>query len=169
MEKDEFALETFKNIQEIIRFIDQKASLLLVITGAIIPVFIECSKELSIIRTHNIVESLTFLAGLVLVSLVIFEIYFIVFKIINIRAASHYKPNELSVFYFGHIITDTRYVYQNKFKQLPDNKIEKEITAQIYEVSNILDNKVKNIRIASYFLVGEIIALLIFILLTKLI
>ncbi|ESS66027.1 hypothetical protein MGMO_216c00020 [Methyloglobulus morosus KoM1] len=46
MEKQNFALESIKNIQELIRFIDQKSGAVLLVSGLIMTAFLEFSKEL---------------------------------------------------------------------------------------------------------------------------
>ena len=46
MEKQEFALESFKNIQQLIQFTDQKSGAILVVSGLVLTVFLEFSKNL---------------------------------------------------------------------------------------------------------------------------
>jgi hypothetical protein len=171
MEKHQFALENFKNIQELIRFTDQKAGLILVIFGFMLTLFLNSTKGLSLVylcsikSTLGIVWSLSiFIVGLIFIIVSVFQIYFVLFKIIYPRSAHCYKKKEYSLFYFEHIAKLSRDQFRSGVKELPDNDngILDEILGQVYEVACIQKEKTDNLRIAIVLIYVAVIALLIF-------
>lgn len=168
MKKEEFALESYRNLQELIKFIDQKASLLLVITGAIIPIFLEISKNLFFIKPKRFIEILVLIFGVLVILTIACQLYFIVFRIIGVRKPKHYSSKEQSLFYYGHIIQKDKSDFMSKLNNLTDKAIMNEISSQVYEVAHIMDSKSENFRIASYLFLIEIVMFLIYVFLVKL-
>ena len=78
-------LENFKNIQELIKFADQKASGLLVVHGFLISIYINFFEDTKFIelKEASIKNWLILVFGLGFCITMIVEIYYVVFKIIN--------------------------------------------------------------------------------------
>lgn len=171
MEKQIFALESFKNIQELIRFIDQKSGAVLLVSGLILTVFLEFSKVLVFdFDSFSYASVVTFAFGLTTSASLIYTIYLSIFKILRPRLAMHYCGNECSLIYFNHlsIMTDKPTMFE-EFKKLDNESILKNITDQIFEVSKVLDKKIIELHNAMNYLFFSVISLLIFILSSRLI
>lgn len=169
MEKQEFALESFKNIQQLIQFTDQKSGAILVVSGLVLTVFLEFSKNL-VFRSISFGSIVIFIFGFTTAFLLVYTIYLSIFKILRPRLAKHYHVNELSLIYFNHLakISDREEIFQ-KFKNLNDDIILKNITDQIFEVSRILDAKITELHNCINYLFFAIASLLIFILTLRLV
>lgn len=169
MDRTSFALEDFRNIQDLIKFIDQKAGAVLLVFGFILTAFIDFARDMVIIspKGANAISIVTFIAGLVLVVDLIYQIYFILFKVIDPQKAKNYCSNEKCLFYFEHIASMEKEHFMKQFSDMDEDDIEKEILGQVYEVAKILDNKRNNFCISLRHLYGSAILLLVFILLTK--
>lgn len=171
MDKHQFALENFKNIQELIRFTDQKAGLILVIFGFMLTLFLNSTKGLSFLYLCSIKSALgivwsltTFIVGLIFIFVSVFQIYFVLFKIIFPRSPHYYKKKEYSFFYFEHIAELAKDQFCSGVKKLPDNDngILDEILGQVYEVACIQKEKTNNLRKAIVLIYVAVIVLLIF-------
>jgi hypothetical protein len=171
--KISFAIENFKNIQELIRFMDQKAGVLLIMYSCVVSTFIEFSKGLCFINPfvykNTLISIFTFITGICLIILCLYQIYCIIFKIILPRKAHNYNSNETCLYYFGHIANFNKGQFLNEFNQLNDAKILEVILGQIYEVSKIMKQKSENFITAAKCLFCSVIILLLYILLIKLI
>ncbi|MCP8615240.1 hypothetical protein [Salirhabdus salicampi] len=174
MDKNDLLQFNHSNIQELIRFIDQKAGALLVIYGFLFTATIEYAKKLSFINPFNlnngfittlsIVELVT---GLLLIYLLIYQIYIVLFRIIKPRHASNYTQEELSIIYFDHISKQNKFEYINHIEQLPEDNlktfIQRELATQIHEISSIMSQKSKNLNSLLNYLFFSIFLLLFFI------
>ena len=105
MEKENFALESFKNIQELIRFIDQKSGAVLVIAGLAFTGYIEFAKNLRFVTFEevNFLGVVSFLSGLVTIIYLLYVVWISIFKVLKPRLAKNYKNGEHSLFYFEHL------------------------------------------------------------------
>lgn len=168
MEKHDFALESFKNIQELIRFIDQKAGAVLVISGLILTIFLEFSKELVFVWSISIMGSMTFIFGLATVSLLTYVIYLSI-VVITPKLAENYTNSECSLFYFEHLAQKGKTEINLIFESLQEEIILKHIIDQSCEVSKILNEKTKKVQFSMKILFYSIVTLLLFILTSKLI
>ncbi len=171
MEQQEFALECFKNTQELIRFVDQKSGAVLVVSGLILTVFLEISKALIFqFQPISWAGFLTFLFGTTTTLLLIYVIYISIFKILRPRLAKHYAATELSLLYFNHLaqVNDKSAMFM-QFKKLDDDVILQNITDQVFEISKILDNKIIALHHSMNFLFYAVASLLFFILTSRLI
>ncbi|QJD85985.1 hypothetical protein [Cohnella herbarum] len=143
----QFAMDSFKNIQELIRFIDQKAAAVLVVYGFIITAYIEFSKTQSFINPFKlslvpgIGSSLIFVFGVLTLGNIVRQIYFIIVKILKPRLAMNYKEDEHSVFYFEHISSIRKNVLNSRLKSISEDQIIEEIAGQIHEVAKIMTIK----------------------------
>ena len=144
MDNQSFALESFKNIQELIRFVDQKSNGVLLVSGLILTAFLEFSKGLVFsFSSVSIAGFLTFVFGATTIGLLSYVMYISIFKILRPQLAKNYSSNEASLLYFKHLaeIKD-KTLLQQRFKKLNDDSILESISDQIFEVSRILDVKI---------------------------
>lgn len=168
MKKIEFALESFKNIQELIRFIDQKSAAVLVIAGIVFTAFIESSKNLSVVNVSetNIFGVLAMIFGLGTVVTLTIVIIITIFDVLKPRLAKNYKKNEHSLYYFEHIEQLGKKGLEIEYEELKDDddKMLKYINDQQFEVARILAKKTKGLSISFNWLFYSIIFLAAFIL-----
>lgn len=143
----QFAMDSFRNIQELIRFIDQKAAAVLVVYGFIITAFIEFSISLSFVNPFNqklfpgIGSSLILVFGMLTLGNIVRQIYYIIVKILKPRLAMNYKEDEHSVFYFEHISSIRKNDLNSRLKSISGDQIIEEIAGQIHEVAKIMTIK----------------------------
>lgn len=167
MDKREMAFENFKNIQDLIRFIDQKAGALLILYGFILTSFIEYSKKLKFVNPisfndnyKSILSVLTLLVGLVLILLIIYQFYIIIILILKPRGAKHYLNGETSLFYNEHISLIGKQQFVQQFSNMDEEKLTEDLLGQVFEVSKILEHKSKNFsKTTSYILLTGILLL----------
>ena len=174
MDKDELMLHNHNNIQELIRFIDQKAGALLVIYGFIFTATIEFAKDLKFINPFELKKGwdtfhsiLLFTDGLFLLAILIYQIYFILFDVIKPRQAKNYTQDEASVLYFSHISKWSKDHFVNQYKNISDVDIKNEMLKQIYEISCIMSQKSENFNSILKYLFATIFLLLVFIYLSQ--
>lgn len=152
LSKYSFTIDAFKNIQEMIRFMDQKSSAMLVIFGFILTTFVNTASRLNFINPfilpwwNGILSSLTFLIGLATLILMLLKIKILVNDILRPRKAVHYLPENISLFYYEHIKLLGKDQYVSEIYQMPEERAEQEIAEQIYEISHILSIKTNNLH-----------------------
>lgn len=166
MEREEYLLENFKNIQELIKFIDQKANFLMAVYAFMMTSFVAITKNLTFVSPSSTIEKLIFFVGASFIGWTIYQIYIIIFKIVRPRKAKNYNPNEASTFYFGHIKNMDRNDFLATVRDANLN-VGNEISCQIFEVAKILNKKMDAISDVTGQLFGSIIILIIFTILTK--
>ncbi len=169
MDKVQFALESFKNIQDLIKFIDQKSSAVLVVAGLILTTLVEFSTDLVYTTKQLSFFSLcSFIFGLVTVLLLVYVIYISIIEILRPRLAQHYTGSEISLIYFNHLasVSDKTIMFNN-FDTLTVDLILKNITDQIFEISRILNKKIIELHKSMNYLFCAIFTLLLFILFSK--
>ncbi len=169
MDKQSFALESFKNIQELIRFVDRKSNGVLLVSGLILTAFLEFSKGLVFsFNSVSIAGFFTFVFGATTTGLLSYVIYISIFKILRPQLAKSYSGNEISLLYFKHLaeIQDKK-LLQKQFKDINDDLIIESIADQIFEVSRILDIKIIELHKSMNYLFYSIASLLIFILTSR--
>ncbi|OCT15981.1 hypothetical protein A8709_10195 [Paenibacillus pectinilyticus] len=173
IKKYSFALDTFKNIQELIRFVDQKSSAVLVIYGFILSAFIATTNKLDFINpfsltfTKGMISLLAFVVGLSTLALLLYKIYIIINKILRPRLANNYLPNKHSIFYFEHIYKMGKDSYLEEFQNMNEDDFEKEVAAQVFEVSGIMVKKTAYLNKVMTHLFYSIALLLCFIFLMQ--
>lgn len=165
MNKTEYALESFKNIQNLIKFIDQKSGAVLVIAGLIFTGYIEFLKdiELTIPKSATFFEIVTFIAILVTAISLIIVIYISIFKVLKPRLAKNYKKDEFSLFYFEHLSALGKEDVSIQYQTLDDQGMLKHIIDQQHEVSEILKRKTSELGKSFNYLFISIFSLIIFI------
>ena len=174
MDKISFAIEDFKNIQELIRFIDQKAGALLVIHGFVFTAFFEYAKTLILINPfmlfgiRQILFSIAvFVTGILYVSFFLYQVFHLLFRVIGPKYDSNYLNGESCLYYFKHISSSAKDDFINRFKNLTDDAMLDEILGQIYEVSGIICKKSEQFCWAIRYLFANLFLLLLFIILVK--
>lgn len=166
MEKENFALESFKNIQELIRFIDQKSGAVLVIAGLAFTGYIEFAKNLRFVTLEevNFLGVVSFLSGLVTIISLLAVVWVSIFKVLKPRLAKNYKNGEHSLFYFEHLSQLGKEQTLTDYKALSNELILKNIIDQQFEVSKIMEQKTQFLAKSFNLLFTSIVALVIFIL-----
>jgi hypothetical protein len=145
MNKPEYALESFKNIQDLIKFADQKAGALLVVIGLVFTAFVQYLEKLTFSTDSiTVIGTLTFLTGTATIIAIIAVLYLTVFKILKPRFAVNYQEGENSTFYFEHISKVGDELHK-MYSSIDDGQMLKDILDQQVEVSNILNEKNKNL------------------------
>lgn len=166
MDKISYALESFKNIQDLIKFADQKAGAILVVIGLIFTAFVQYLGNLSFSVTNtSFIGVLTFIAGIGTIICLSFVIYYSIFKILKPRLAKNYLDFELSTFYFEHISKESKNIHA-KFETITEEIMLKDILDQKIEVSKILNEKNQNLTFSFVWLFFSLISSMIFILLS---
>ena len=166
MDKISYALESFKNIQDLIKFADQKAGSILVVMGLIFTAFVQYLGNLTFSLTNiTFIGVLTFIAGIVTIICLSYVIYYSIFKILKPRLAKNYLERELSTFYFEHISKEGKNIH-TRFETISKEIMLKDILDQKIEVSNILNEKNQNLAISFVWLFFSLIASMTFILLS---
>ncbi len=168
-DKISFALESFKNIQELIKFIEQKSGAVLVIIGIEFTAYIEFLKDLKLINSLcdlEVLSFLTFIISLITGILLIYIVYLSIFKVLKPRLAKNYSENEFSIFYFEHIGKLGKIKFEKEYEDLTNNTVLKKINEQQFEVSKILEKKTKYLSLSFDYLFVSILCLSLFILLT---
>lgn len=165
MEKIEYALESFKNIQDLIKFIDQKSGAVLVIAGLIFTGYVEFIKDLKLVESnpYSLIEIVTFVSSLLTLITLIVVIYISIFKVLKPRLAVNYKEDEASLFYFEHLEKMGKTEIINNYESLDDSKKLTYIIEQQFEVSKILKQKTKFLSISFNWLFASVLFLIIFI------
>ncbi len=169
MDNHTFTLESFKNIQELIKFTDQKSGGVLVVAGLELTVFLSVIDKLAFNKNYTGVLSISaFVLGVITAALLILTIYFSVFKVLRPQLAKHYSGNDASLFYFSHLasMTDKTGMFE-QFRNLNDDSILRNLTDQIFEISKIMNRKISALRASMNLLFYSIISLVLFILITR--
>ncbi|MBC6695800.1 hypothetical protein H9L25_03315 [Terrisporobacter mayombei] len=155
-------LENFKNIQELIKFADQKASGLLVVYGFLITIYINFFEDTKFIglQEASIKNWMILLLGLVFCITMIVQIFYVVFKIIVPRKASNYENEAKCTFYYEHVAKMGKINFIELIRnESIDSNID-DVASQIYEISRILDKKYENIRFCIKLLILSVISLI---------
>lgn len=166
MDKITYSLESFKNIQDLIKFADQKAGAVLIVVGLIFTAFVQYLENLAFsTKTITPLSMLTFLSGFATILCVSVVLYYSIFKILKPRFAKNYQAGELSTFYFEHISKMNKEIHK-KYETINDESILKDIIDQQIEVSNILNEKNKNLAKSFTWLIAAFSASMLFIILS---
>ncbi|KAB1065937.1 hypothetical protein [Salibacter halophilus] len=166
MDKINYALESFKNIQDLIKFADQKAGAVLIVVGLIFTAFVQYLEKLTFSADNmTIIGTITFITGLATLICMIVVLYYSVFKILKPRFAKNYQEGELSTFYFEHITIVNKELHE-KYKNISDESMLKDIIDQQIEVSSILNEKNENLAKSFIWLFAALFASIVFIILS---
>jgi hypothetical protein len=166
MDKITYALESFKNIQDLIKFADQKSSAVLVVIGLVFTAFVQFIEKLTFSTSQiTFIGVATFIVGIACILSMTIVLYYSIFKILKPRFAKNYQINEVSTFYFDHISKKSTEIH-NVYKTLEEERMLKDIIDQQIEVSNILNEKNENLSKSFNWLFVALFSTIIFILLS---
>lgn len=169
MKKVEYLISSFNNVQELIRFTDQKVAAVLVICGIQITVFFERTKGLDIaFSSIGLINVLIFLFGLSFSCLLLIILYLSIFHVLKPGFAKNYSTIDFSCYYFEHIALNDKVTFDKKIAIIDEEEQKTEIRDQIFEVSKILYKKNKNCSIIMRLLFFSIISLVAFVFLGNL-
>jgi len=165
MDKITFALESFKNIQDLIKFVDQKSGAILVVTGLIFTGFVQFINGLIFTGPDNITffSVIAFLSGLSTFVSLIFVVCLNIFGVLKPRKAKDYQIDESSLFYYDHIFKTGKDQIHAKYSDLNEERMLKDILHQQYEISGILINKTTNLNTSLFWLFASVVSVSVFI------
>ena len=153
MGKQQIFFESFKNIQELIRFIDQKANFLVLAYGIVMGFFVNSTKELNIfigfkkyIGYKFFISCILFLMGAFIIIISLYFVWILLFKVIKPRYPK--VEVESSYFFYASILQKPKLDYIKEVRNLEydGNEIIDGINSQIYEVSKVLKEKSINLE-----------------------
>lgn len=163
------AFDNLKMTQDLVKFIDTKANILLVLYGLIISSFLKQSEGVTFSNPLafqaaqlQVLAVAQLLLGLAFWGLIAFQLYHIIFGIITPRLSKSYKENECSSFYFEHIACTDRETYKKNFMELDEEAATSQVLDQIYAVAGILAEKTRHFKIAVRCLFPSVILLLLY-------
>ncbi|HCT84698.1 MAG: hypothetical protein DKM50_00585 [Candidatus Margulisiibacteriota bacterium] len=170
MNKINFILEDFKNVQDLIKFTDQKASIILLVYSFVIKALIDFSSNVTYVNpftfkhsTGTFLSVVTFIVGATLVIVLLVQLYYMLFKIIKPRLSKHFSHQDHSVFYFEHIARMKKADFVTQYDDINEDRMFNEILDQLYEVSRILSRKTANLRVAVNFFYLSLILMVVYI------
>jgi hypothetical protein len=171
MNKIAYAIENFKNMQELIRFADQKASAIVVVYGFIISITYETSKSLTLyipnISTVSTLGTAAFVVGLVLTCMVTHQIYILFQTILKPKLAMNYNRNDSCLYYFEHVAAQNKSEVMSCFVELDERAMLSDVASQIYEVSNTLVKKMEMVSKAIDCLTWVVLLMVVYVLLAR--
>lgn len=149
MPKLTFSLENLKNIQEMIRYADQKAGAVLVVYGFFITIYIEIGKNLSLALYNNTMFGIfTFIIGCMSGILILHEVTYLFLKVIRPRLANGYDTEEKCIYYFEHVACCSKEELIETIMNIEEGNMVSEIATQIHENSKVLTRKLFAIKSA---------------------
>ncbi|WP_288843201.1 hypothetical protein [uncultured Deefgea sp.] len=171
MDKYDFALESFKNVQELIKFVDQKSGAVLVVSGLVLTAYLEFSKILYLNFSNvSFFGVVTFILGLVSVFLLMLILHISIFKVLRPRLASAYAGDKLSLLYFNHLsLSKDKEELFCRFNSLSEDVVLINFTDQIFEVSKILELKILYLNKSMSFLFFSVVSVVFFVFSSRLI
>ncbi len=165
MDKVNYAIESLKNIQGLIKFTDQKSGASLIVSGLVLTAYLDSAKDLSFSNLNSItlVGIIVFLSGLSTLITICITIYLSFFKILKPRFARTYLDDEISLYYFEHLAQIGKEMILNKYNEVNEKDMLKYIIEQQYEVSLILSKKTTELNKSFNYLFVSIVSLILFI------
>ncbi len=147
--------DNLKILQDIVRFIDTKASVLLVVDGVFITAFLKISDGLTFVGVQGAINFQNsfasfcpFVFGCIFASVFLCQVYVIVFKVIVPRSACGYHGSEKSLVYFGHICSMKRHEFKECYCRLNEEDLIQHLLDQIHEISGIINVKTEWLKMA---------------------
>jgi hypothetical protein len=166
MRKIDYLKSSFDNIQELIRFTDQKIATVLVVCGIEITVFFDLSKNFTVSVCNNtFIQISSFIVGVIFVLLNLIIMYLCIIKVLRPRFANHYSSKDYSIMYFEHIALNTKQMLKDEVYELDKERQVNELSDQLFEISKILYDKNRNCSVIFYMVFINIISLLVYVLL----
>lgn len=163
MEKEDYLLSSFNNVQSLIQFADQKVASILLVDSITIGIFISRATDFCIsFSSISLWGVVSFISGIIFIVSNFIALFKGIIKVLKPRFAKYYKPTEISLFYFGHIANSKKEDVQKKAKKITKTSMNEELSAQLYEVSKILNIKNNQVSQICVCLFISIAAFLIF-------
>lgn len=168
MTKIQYALESFKNIQELIRFIDQKAGGILIVSGLVFTGLIQrtASLRIDLSKPHPVWGVVSLIAGLATLVTLLFTIFLTIFRVLKPRFARNYGSDTISLFYFEHIAKMDAVSLMERYSDLNEGQMLQSLIEQQIEISNIAKEKTSRLNQSLKALFLSIVALFLLILST---
>jgi len=154
-----FALESLKNMQDLIKFSDQKAAAILVVSGVLFTAFFRFSNEMTILLNRNFTLEYFIVIGLLLVmGISLFSVFYIVgFRVLKPRLAKSYN-GDLSLYYFEHLSFMGKEKIKEKYSWLNEEQMLIHLIEQQYELAMILEKKMSNLDMSFRLLFVSILS-----------
>jgi len=169
MKKIDYLVSSFHNMQELIKFSDQKVTAILVVCSLEVTVFINIAEKyqigLSNIRFWGI---LLFVVGIIFICMIGLIIYLGIYKVLKPRFAKDYKKGTYSCYYFEHIALNSKEMLREQVEEITEDSQINELTDQIYEIARILHNKNKYCSVLMNLVFWSTLVFMIYLLLDKL-
>jgi hypothetical protein len=159
MDRDTFVMEGLKNMQELIRFMDQKAGAAFLFCSLTLTVFVEISKRLQFSGHPNLIGIVSLISGSIFLIILLWEYHTLIIRIVRPRLARHYGDGNTSTFYFEHIAKMKKEEY---VQAISTCEITSEIVHQSYEVASALNEKINRLSSAIKGLYFMVVALMAF-------
>lgn len=163
-----FSLENLKNIQDMIKFSDQKAGAVLVVYGFLISIYLEIGKGLSLsFKNISIIGIVVFVAGLISGVMILHEIISLLSEVIKPRLATSYNPEERCLYYFDHISRCSKSDLLESMLSIDETAMVSDIATQIHENAKILNTKLLAVKSAINSLIASGLSVAIYAILAK--
>lgn len=165
MDKINFAFESFKNIQDLIKFVDQKSSAVLVVIGLIFTGYIQFLQGLTFSLSEGLTfyGIVTFIASISTLTSLLMVVYVSIFKVLKPRKAKHYSKGETSLFYYEHLAKVGKENVFETYKTIDNDIMLKNIIDQQHEVSKILNEKTTELGKSFNWLFASIVSVILFV------
>lgn len=165
MDKINFAFESFKNIQDLIKFVDQKSSAVLVVAGLIFTGYIQFLQGLTFSLTEGLTYYgiTTFIASIATLISLLLVVHISIFKVLKPRKAKHYAKEDTSLFYYEHLAKVGKESVLETYKTIDTDIMLKNIIDQQHEVSKILKEKTAELGKSFNWLFASIVSVILFI------
>jgi len=142
MDRIEYIKASFDNIQELIRFTDQKIGSVLVVYGIEITIFYELSKVATFsLGNVSLIAVFAMIFGALFVISMLVILYISILGILRPRSARHYNNDQYSTHYFEHIALSSKEMLTKHIGKLTDKVQIQELSEQLFEVARILHEK----------------------------
>jgi len=169
MDKITYSIESFKNIQDLIKFADQKSGAVLVVTGLIFTGYVQFLQGLHYTGLSDVtlLGILTFISSITTLASLVVVVYITIFGVLKPKKAQHYETGELSLFYYDHILQAGKIEMMIKYEQVDETSMLKNIVDQQYEVSKILNRKTEALTKTFNWLFISVVSVMTFIILSN--
>jgi len=169
MDRIAYSIESFKNIQDLIKFADQKAGAVLVLTGLILSEYIQFLGGLKLSGFEHItfLGVLTFITSCITFSSLLIVLFMTIFDVLKPKIAKHYDKEELSLFYYEHICHAGKNKVATEYENIDEKIMLKNIIDQQHEISVILKRKTFALSIIFNWLFVSIVSVILFIFLSN--
>jgi hypothetical protein len=150
MNKKEYYLSVLNRIDGMLSFAETKISFMLAYTGLLLAALGNQTGEIKFLLQKTSQGVIT--TTLILLILIIVAVFYTFFYISKVLLPRLKFSKRSSMIYFSDISKLSEDEYLASMKKNKDDEIEEDLLSQIHAISNVTNDKFKNIRIATYFL-----------------